>query len=331
MRLIFTMLGLGVFFLKPDCLLHGQEKLPEKMTSVMAYNRETLSLVPTWLHEESMTTACQGYGLPGIAIEYMDSYIGDEITYSDLMTYLSSFLNQPIQYLEIGVSVGKNFFQVCNFLQNGIVVGMDIERPNKSFENFFSNRRQVDFWDAFTPAAIPYDHQQWFKKYHFTSDWLKDRCSGAKKYQKKNLYLSYNYLPRNNEVYYLSGNIFDESVWERCGNSGFKFNLIFSDAFHSGDSVLYEYEMLQKYDLFNKDSFVFVWDDLNEITDGFNRIWNNLKEIYPGQLYRFVMRTRAWIGVHEKDPHYVGLIIKLQDTSFLSQLHFLDIVRRDLP
>lgn len=333
-RLVFTLVGLGAFFFIPYSL-YGKEKFPEKMINIMDYNRQTLSLVPTWINQESMETSCSRYGLPEIAIQHLDSYIGDEITYSDLIAYLSTFLNPQIQYLEIGVSVGKNLFQICNYLEKGIVVGLDLEKPNKSLENFFLNYQQLDSWESFTSVSVPYDHKRWFRKYGFTTDLLEKRCAGLYKYQTKNLYLRYSYPLRENDVYYLSGDIFDESIWEKLGNSAFKFNLIFSDAFHWGDAVLYEYEMLQKYHLLNEDSFVFVWDDLNEVHSGFDRIWNDLNKIYPRQLYRFVLRTRGWVGIHEKDFHYVGVIIKPRDkrsaASFLSQIHFLDIVRQDVP
>jgi|GEM_PF-5518463 len=332
---ISRILGLGAFFLFLIAPLYGKEKPSEKMIRVMEYNRQTLSLVPSWLNQESLNTSCATYGLPEIAIQHIDSYIGDEITYSDLITYLSSFLNSQIQYLEVGVSVGKNFFQICNYLHKGVVVGMDLERPNKSLENFFFNRQQLDSWDSFTPAAVPYDHKEWFRKYGFTSDLLKKRCAGLYRYQAKNLFLRYSYPSRENDVYYLSGDILDESLWEKLGNNAFKFNLVFSDAFHWEDSILYEYEMLQKYHLLNEDAFIIVWDDLNEINAGFDRVWNDLNKMYPRKLYRFVMRTRAWIGIHEKDLHYVGVIIKPKDdftaASFLSQIHFLDIIRQDVP
>jgi len=62
------------------------------------------------------------------------------------------------------------------------------------------------------------------------------------------------------KIYYLAGDIYDESCWSKL--QGRKFNIIFSDALHIPDAPLYEFKMLKKYNLL-ADKFMIFWDDLN--------------------------------------------------------------------
>ncbi len=328
-KMSFKLLALTFVFSISHNLSYSYETKSEEMKEVMKYNRETLSLVSNWLDKSSLQTSLGRYGLPAIAVQHMDSYIGNEVTYSDLVAYLSSFLTDQIQYLEIGVSVGKNFFQICNYLQQSIAIGLDLDKPNKSLESFFSNCREKSSWDSFTQISNPYNHEIWFKKYGFTSEWLMKGCSGAYKVQPENRYLQYNYDNRSNDIYYLVGDVLDESLWEKLSKDSFKLNLIFSDAFHFNDAVLYEYEMMQKYNLLNKDEFVLVFDDLNAVGGGFNRIWTDIKKESSGDIFKFIVFVKGWIGNNE-DSHPVGVIMKSKNISSLSSLTsligFLDIL-----
>jgi hypothetical protein len=87
---------------------------------------------------------------------------------------------------------------------------------------------------------------------------------------------------------------------------GNKFNIVFSDALHSPKAILFEFEMLVKYDLLDK-RFIIVWDDLvGKMKNSFFRIIKkydkkyDIKDIY-------LMNINGWIGENEA-PHTVGLI-----------------------
>ena len=80
----------------------------------------------------------------------------------------------------------------------------------------------------------------------------------------------------DNYIQYLCGDVFDENSWGKL--RGQKFNIIFSDAFHSPKGLKFEYEMLKKYQLSNS----------NIAINSYN----------------------GWLGQHE-DKHLNGIIFKI--------------------
>jgi len=82
--------------------------------------------------------------------------------------------------------------------------------------------------------------------------------------------------------------------------------MVFSDALHTPKAILFEFEMLVKYNLLN-DKFVIVWDDLvGKMQNSFYKIIRkydkqyNIKDIY-------LMNINGWVGQNEA-PHTVGII-----------------------
>ena len=74
-----------------------------------------------------------------------------------------------------------------------------------------------------------------------------------------------------NRVWYITQDVFDEECWARL--QGRKFNFIFSDAFHRPEGLMYEWRMIERYNLLDRDEFVIVWDDLGGIMSlAFDRI-----------------------------------------------------------
>ena len=63
----------------------------------------------------------------------------------------------------------------------------------------------------------------------------------------------------NSTVRYMSADVWDENSWARL--KGQKFNMVFSDALHTPKAILFEFEMLVKYDLLDS-QFIIFWDDL---------------------------------------------------------------------
>ncbi|HEX4849987.1 MAG TPA: hypothetical protein VFV08_04225, partial [Puia sp.] len=109
---------------------------------------------------------------------------------------------------------------------------------------------------------------------------------------------------QSREVKYLCADVWDSNSWSKLQER--KFNIIFSDALHTPEAILFEFEMLVKYDLLDK-KFVIIWDDLvgkmkrsfYKIIRKYNRTYG-LKEIY-------LFNINGWIGEYET-PHTIGVI-----------------------
>lgn len=253
----------------------------EKMKNIIKYNRETLKKVKNWIDDDVYEKSIYQYGLPIQAKQLINVDMGRNITYTDAILYLSSCLKKEINYLELGVSVGKNFFQIANFIEHSKLTGFDIEKINPILESFFQKK----------------DHIEWAT--------LKE----SKKQEKSSL-TTYYYAKRNNEISYLSGDIFDENSWKRL--SGNKYNLFYSDAFHTPDALIYEYEMITKYLLIDDEEFILVWDDLHEeMEKSFDKIWHKLQKKYNlKENNRLRIGLNGWLGQNEF-IHEIGIIYKI--------------------
>ena len=250
----------------------------DKIEPIIKYNRETLKNVPNWIDDEVYERSIFQYGLPREVKHLINLDIGKDITYSDVILHLSLSLKRSINYLELGVSVGKNFFQIANFLKNSGLTGFDIEEINPVLEKLLNKKSRIE-WET--------------KK-----DSLKRQNSSLTEYF---------YSDNHNRIKYVSGDIFDENSWKRL--AGFKYNIIFSDAFHSPDALLREYEMIKKYDLLDEDEFMLVWDDLHSnMEPAFAKIWSELKlkhNLKDDSKLR--IRLNGWIG---RNVHEIGIIRK---------------------
>jgi hypothetical protein len=287
------------------------------MQNIMQFNRDTLSQVSTWLLRNEDGTILDTYMLPQVVIENIDKPIGKEITYSDLLNYFSTYLNGEIQFLELGVSVGKNLFQVCKFLKHAKLVGVDCLEINKPLENLFMGKEVLDCWPSYSLTQSKYDLLDLIRKYQIRNDdILKYYQSEVSRNQKISSITKYNYS--TNEFYFISGMILDENIWQKMAARSFKFNLLFSDAYHVNEAVLYEYEMMTKYQLI-ADEFIFIWDDLNVVKYAFDKIWEDLNKKHPGKLKKFEFPIRGWIGNHGNDWHHIGIIMKLKDNVLKKQ------------
>ncbi|MBA4376701.1 MAG: hypothetical protein C0401_11090 [Anaerolinea sp.] len=256
----------------------------DQISSVVRLNRETLSKVKQWITDDAYENSLFNYGLPRYVRNLVDKEIGDEVCYTDVILYLSRSLKERVNYLELGVSVGKNFFQVMNFLEDSTIIGFDIEEINPTLESLLAGRRRVVEWSTM-PNSIK---------------------------KAKSSLTEYTYKPNHNRVRYLCGDIWDENSWERL--YGEKFNLIFSDALHNPDALLFEFEMIKKYELLSENEFVVVWDDLGgEMTMSFMRIWAELKRKYDlNSANRVINQYRGWLGVNEP-KHTIGIMRKIRN------------------
>ncbi len=253
---------------------HREYKLDPKETEIIIKkNRDTLSLVDNWIDEEAFKRSWFSYGVPDYIKKDIDKPINDSATYTDLIVYLSKKHFKKINYLEIGVSVGKNFFQLLNAHSDSTFSGFDIEELNPVIEKRLIFKEK-DEWQ--TPANS-----------------IKKTASSLKKF-------SYNGM----DVDYLCADVWDENSWARLKDN--KFNIIFSDALHTPQAILFEFEMLVKFDLL-ADKFIIIWDDLvGKMQSSFYKIIRKYDQKYEIKSI-YLLEINGWVGQHEK-PHTVGVI-----------------------
>lgn len=250
------------------------------MRPLIEHNRATLRMVKKWIDDDVYQHSIFQYGLPERLRPVIDLELGDDLTYTDVMSYLSRFLEKPVNYLELGVSVGKNLLQMTNMLQHCSLTGFDIEEINPVLQGFFEKVGRVDTW-----------HPQ----------------PGSMKTSASSL-TEYRHAPNDNRLMYLSGDVFDENAWRRL--AGNKFNVIFSDAFHSPEALLLEHQMIQKYELLDEAEFIWVWDDLSgEMPLAFLRIWSDLRQKHHLRRDdKLLVAVNGWVP---NDPHPIGIITRL--------------------
>jgi hypothetical protein len=236
-------------------------------------NRNSLALVDNWIDDKAMAASYFNYGVPDFIKDKINKPIGDGITYTDLMLYIAKKYFGKVDYLEIGVSLGKNFFQMLNALDDADLTCFDIEEINPVLAKRLEWVGKTE-WD--TPANSIKKNRSSLNTYRF----------------------------KDKNVRYLSGDVWDSNSWARM--EGNRFNMIFSDALHSPEAILFEFEMLVKYRL-TAEKFVIVWDDLEgKMKNAFYKIARrydetfNIKDIY-------LLQVNGWIGENER-PHAVGII-----------------------
>jgi hypothetical protein len=254
-----------------------QARLPfskEEFTEIINYNRRTLSEISNWIEVESFNHSCFNYGVPDFIRTKINKPIGEAITYSDIMSLLAKKYFSNINYLELGVSLGKNFYQIINSIESeASFTGFDIEEINPVLESKLAGEYQQS-WD--TPSFS-----------------IKKTLSSFKRFKYK-----------RHSINYLSADIWDENSWSKLYGS--KYNLIFSDALHDPKAILFEFEMLIKYNLLD-DKFIMLWDDLEgKMKRAFLAILHKYEEKL-GIKEAYLIKVNGWVG-HNESPHRVGII-----------------------
>lgn len=250
------------------------------IVAIHSRNRESLKSVAHWVDDGALEASYFKYGMPDYAHSAIDKDIGDSATYTDMMLSLASRLVEPVRYLELGVSVGKNFFQVSRCLEGSSLMGFDIENINPVLASQFELVSERN-WPTM-PTSIR---------------------------KTESRLLTMTQQGSANQVKYLAGDVLDEGCWKELSKEG-PFNLIFSDALHTTEALIWEYEMLVKYDLLNENDLIICWDDLEgEMLDAFHHITSSLvKKRRKRGGHRFLMSIKGWMGENERD-HCVGFFI----------------------
>jgi hypothetical protein len=90
---------------------------------------------------------------------------------------------------------------------------------------------------------------------------------------------------------------------------GRKFKLIFSDALHEPDALLFEFAKICEYELLDGTQFAMVWDDLlPPLRKSFRYIADELQRKYGRErLVSRVLNVNGWLGSAEP-PHTIGLV-----------------------
>lgn len=240
-------------------------------------NRKVLSMVEDWIDKDAFSMSFFQYGIPDYIKKYINKEINNDITYSDLITHITNTYFEKANYLEMGVSVGKNFLQVLSSCPNlESAYGFDIENINPILEKKFQYLT-VEKWST-PPNSIKKDD------------------STLKRYKSEGCI----------SVNYLSGDVWDEHSWKKL--RGQKFNVIFSDALHSAEAILFEFNMFVKYELL-ADRFIILWDDIVESTgmrNAFIDIYKQYRNKFKIEEYRLI-NVNGWIGQYEQ-MHDVGII-----------------------
>ena len=246
---------------------------PADLAGPVRIHRQSLQLVDNWIDEEAFSRSYFKYGVPDFLKPVINKPIGEASTYTDLMTHIAERYFQQVNYLEIGVSVGKNFFQLLNALDKARFTAFDIEEINPVLAGRLTKGKRTE-WD--TPAGSIKKNRSSLSEFGF----------GEKK------------------VSYLSADVWDSNSWAKM--EGNKFNLVFSDALHTPQAILFEFEMLVKYRLLDE-RFVIVWDDLaGKMQKSFFRIIRKYNEVY-GIKDIYLLDINGWVGENEA-PHSVGII-----------------------
>jgi hypothetical protein len=252
-----------------------------KMAEFHQQNLASMARIPTWIDAEAMRNSVFEYGVPDFIRPLIDLSMGQGSTYTDAMLALSGQLRKAVAYMEIGVSVGKNFFQMAESLRESSLMGFDIEEISPVLQSQYPLISKIEWSTA----------------------------AGSLKKSRSSLG-EFSQSGRGNRISYLSGDVFDEESWRHL--QGRKFNLVFSDAFHSPEALLVEHEMLVRHGLLDDDELIMMWDDLGGgMTDAFQKVSRALrKSRRKGGSVSFVTLLKGWLGDNWED-HQVGFFISL--------------------
>ena len=220
------------------------------------------------------------YGMSESIFVNINKPIKEFPTYSDILQYSSQFLNKKsIEYLEIGTSVMKNFYQMDNYFMSSKLIAYDIN-----------------------PIPKKYKHN--YTAYSIQSNFKNSKC-----------YVS----DTDNELYYFNGSVLESSDF-KLFNKLFpdKFDIVFSDALHTKEGVMSEYQNIIKNKL--NDEFILYFDDLD-----FPELLTTASEIYrdlqgnQNKIYFTTFKTYGWVGQYER-MHLNG---------FISSLDFYSIFKKN--
>jgi len=261
----------------------------EKLFRIKRTNRETCRSMLPWYSSALFENSVCNYGISPDKIHLLDVEIGQETTLSDVICYHCAELPSPVRYLEIGVSVGKNFMQMLNGAAEGTFVGFDIENMNPAIARDMKLVGREE-WPHLDPVAA-------------------QMASGAEFVRRSPTILEvFEDKTRKKNISYLAGDVFDERCWRVLARES--YNLIFSDALHTGAAIKHEYKMMKKYELFSRDRLCIIWDDLHfpGMRNAFLEITDDLRRLFGTERSSRAMHlVYGWAGRREGFRHLIGI------------------------
>jgi len=259
---------------------------PVRFADVYAKNRQTQRAVSEWMSTRVLDNSLWRYGIPRNDLLERLNRVDREITYTDVLSFLSTFLIRP-RYLEIGVSAGKNFYQMSKQLHDALLVGLDIEDISPVLEGLYTHGRSV--WkSADVYPFVRYDGQTVGREFSLTE---------------------YSQPENGNRVLYLSGNKFESQLWKSL--SGMSFNLVFSDACHTPESLETELDFMMESNLIDTSEFIMMWDDVSEdLSPSVIRATEILSQRFPkNSPYAAVVDIHGTYGGSARGLHTIALFV----------------------
>ena len=249
-------------------LLYFKNNLPQNLIDVMKNNRQFLKSVSEFIPEHEYDAEENNYGIQYHIYTNLKKDIDLFPTNTDILIYLiNQFGLTNLNYLEIGTSVFKNFQQVENSITESTLYAYDINDPVSVIK----------------------------EKYQF-KEAIEEKS--GQKYLHSNI---------DNEIIYFKNDVLSKegaTVFQNLLKQ--KIDIVFSDALHSEEGILSEYDNIIKDNL--SSSFIYYFDDLNmyDVQSGVEKIYKDLiKHKYKVNFYTFW--SYGWIGQHER-LHKIGLI-----------------------
>lgn len=274
--------------------------LQPTLREVFTLNQVTRAGVKTWITAENWASppSLYNYGLPSFIFPKVGLPVGGHPIGHDLISLLGTQLQlqhsgqgHKLRYLEIGVSVGKCLFtQLQYFGSRAQIVAFDVEEINPTFAAMLapSNPAVIDSWteEQLKPGVLT----QRRAPEHFHIDTIKAFVS-----------------PAGGELHYLAADEFNEVGWQKLRSlSSDPFSLVYSDAFHTPEALLYEAGKLLQLRLLNTKGFALVWDDCDGtmVSQAVCPIVELLRKAQPKgdpRVHFARYRMGGWVGVHEEE------------------------------
>ena len=249
-------------------LLYFKNNLPQNLIDVMKNNRQFLKSVSEFIPEHEYDAEENNYGIQYHIYTNLKKDIDLFPTNTDILIYLIYQLGLTnLNYLEIGTSVFKNFQQVENSISESTLYAYDINDPVSVIKEKYKFREEIDE-------------------------------KSGQKYLHSNI---------DNEIIYFKNDVLSKegaTVFQNLIKQ--KIDIVFSDALHSEEGILSEYDNIIKDNL--SSSFIYYFDDLNmyDVQSGVEKIYNDLNK-NKNNVNFYTFWSYGWIGQHER-LHKIGLI-----------------------
>ena len=248
-----------------------------QLKEIIEFNRNSLSGIDSFVEESDYYNSPDIYGLPERCRPLIDLPINNQVTYVDLLMFLRHQLSQEIKNVK--------------YVEIGVSVLKTFYQVSKFLKDshlyaFDINKINPTIEKYFSPTS----RYKSLSQYKFES----------------------------NNISYFRGDVFSsENLKEFREHIGTKVNIVFSDAYHSRQGLVSEYEHFIKYIL--DDEFILYYDDLEnlEMRNVFQNIYRLLKS-QKKTISGGLVGVNGWVGQHAH-AHLNGIITSLDIGKILKE------------